>query len=90
MFELNIGATPCSLTSDDLRELAEATEGYSGSDLSVRRRPRDSSDLLRCSCAMVSRPISSRIDPAAIMAPIRKFMEATHFKPVRQVCPASR
>lgn len=37
MFELNIGATPCSLTPDDLRELAEATEGYSGSDLSVRQ-----------------------------------------------------
>lgn len=57
MFELNIGATPCSLTPDDLRELAEATEGYSGSDLSVRRRSSDSSDLLRCSCAMVSRSI---------------------------------
>lgn len=39
MFELNIGSTPCSLTADDLRELAEATEGYSGSDLSVRPGP---------------------------------------------------
>ena len=44
MFELNIGATPCSLTSDDLRELAEATEGYSGSDLSVRRPCRQGAD----------------------------------------------
>jgi len=64
MFELNIGATPCSLTSDDLRELAEATEGYSGSDLSVLVRD-------------------------AIMAPIRKFMEATHFKPVQVPVPDS-
>lgn len=35
MFELNVGSTPCQLTSADYRELAEKTEGYSGSDIAV-------------------------------------------------------
>lgn len=35
MFELNVGSTPCQLTSQDYRKLAEQTEGYSGSDIAV-------------------------------------------------------
>jgi len=86
MFELNIGATPCSLTSDDLRELAEATEGYSGSDLSVRRPGCTRPDSRRCSFGTVLQPRAEcTADRSAIMAPIRKFMEATHFKPVRRI-----
>ncbi|AMD20407.1 HDL337Cp [Eremothecium sinecaudum] len=35
MFELNVGDTPCSLTDEDFRSLAQYTEGYSGSDIAV-------------------------------------------------------
>lgn len=35
MLELNIGDTPCSLTSTDYLEIAKRTEGYSGSDMAV-------------------------------------------------------
>ncbi|KAH8926822.1 AAA-domain-containing protein [Atractiella rhizophila] len=35
MFELNVGTTPCALTPKDYRALAQKTEGYSGSDISV-------------------------------------------------------
>ncbi|KAK2777251.1 Vacuolar protein sorting-associated protein 4 [Emmonsiellopsis sp. PD_33] len=35
MFLLNVGNTPCQLTSADYRKLAEMSEGYSGSDISV-------------------------------------------------------
>lgn len=35
MFKLHIGNTPHSLTSEDFKRLGEATEGYSGSDISV-------------------------------------------------------
>lgn len=35
MFELNVGLTPCSLTKSDYKLLAEMTDGYLGSDISV-------------------------------------------------------
>lgn len=35
MFMLNVGSTPCQLTNADYRQLAEMSEGYSGSDISV-------------------------------------------------------
>ncbi|KLJ07909.1 vacuolar protein sorting-associated protein 4 [Blastomyces silverae] len=35
MFMLNVGSTPCHLTNADYRQLAEMSEGYSGSDISV-------------------------------------------------------
>lgn len=35
MFELHVGNTPCELTQKDYRELAEQTEGYSGSDIAI-------------------------------------------------------
>jgi len=35
MFKLHLGDTPCQLTSNDFRELAQLTEGYSGSDIAV-------------------------------------------------------
>ncbi|CAG8571537.1 740_t:CDS:2 [Funneliformis mosseae] len=35
MFELNVGNTPCTLTVNDYKYLAEMTEGYSGSDIAV-------------------------------------------------------
>ncbi|WFD26991.1 Vacuolar protein sorting-associated protein 4 [Malassezia nana] len=55
MFELNIGSTPCQLTSKDLRLLASETEGYSGADIAVLVRE-------------------------ALMQPVRRVMNATHFK----------
>ncbi|KAF8531021.1 AAA-domain-containing protein [Gautieria morchelliformis] len=35
MFELNVGTTPCELTHKDYRSLADKTDGYTGSDISV-------------------------------------------------------
>ncbi|KAG9047038.1 Vacuolar protein sorting-associated protein 4 [Tulasnella sp. UAMH 9824] len=35
MFELNVGTTPCELSSQDYRHLAERTDGYSGSDIAI-------------------------------------------------------
>ncbi|TKX21099.1 putative vacuolar protein sorting-associated protein-6 [Elsinoe australis] len=35
MFELAVGSTPCELKGDDFRKLAELSEGYSGSDISI-------------------------------------------------------
>lgn len=38
MFQLNVGDTPCTLTTADYRLLAEMTEGYSGHDVAVSVR----------------------------------------------------
>lgn len=57
MFELNIGTVPCECSQQDLRVLAEMTDGYSGHDIAVVVRD-------------------------ALMQPIRKIQQATHFKPV--------
>lgn len=35
MFQLNVGNTKCSLQPHNFRELAEKTDGYSGSDIAV-------------------------------------------------------
>ena len=35
LFKLNVGSTPCHLTNEDYRKLAEMTEGYSGSDIAI-------------------------------------------------------
>jgi len=35
MFEIHIGDTPCQLSPKDYRQLADFTEGYSGSDISI-------------------------------------------------------
>ncbi|RCH79966.1 Vacuolar protein sorting-associated protein 4, partial [Rhizopus stolonifer] len=35
MFALNVGNTPCTLSQQEYKQLAEMTEGYSGSDIAV-------------------------------------------------------
>lgn len=35
LFKLNVGDTPCQVTTAEYRELAKLTDGYSGSDISV-------------------------------------------------------
>lgn len=35
MFMLAVGSTPCQMTQADYRQLAEMSEGYSGSDISI-------------------------------------------------------
>jgi vacuolar protein-sorting-associated protein 4 len=35
MFELAVGNTPCELSQSDYRQLADLSEGYSGSDISI-------------------------------------------------------
>lgn len=57
LFALSVGNTPCTLTQKDYKQLAEMTDGYSGSDIAVLVRD-------------------------ALMQPIRKVQNATHFKKV--------
>lgn len=57
MFKIAVGDTKTSLKSEDYRELAKLTEGYSGSDIAVAVQD-------------------------ALMQPVRKIQQATHFKPV--------
>ncbi|OLL22811.1 Vacuolar protein sorting-associated protein 4 [Neolecta irregularis DAH-3] len=38
MFDLNVGNTPCQVTTKDFRKLAEMTEGFSGSDVAIAVR----------------------------------------------------
>lgn len=35
MFSLAVGSTPCQMTQADYRQLADLSEGYSGSDISI-------------------------------------------------------
>jgi SpoVK/Ycf46/Vps4 family AAA+-type ATPase len=35
MFMLAVGSTPCQMTQADYRQLADLSEGYSGSDISI-------------------------------------------------------
>lgn len=58
MFKIAVGDTKTSLKSEDYRELAKLSEGYSGSDITVAVQD-------------------------ALMQPVRKIQQATHFKPVR-------
>ncbi|KAJ4287111.1 Vacuolar protein sorting-associated protein 4 [Collariella sp. IMI 366227] len=57
MFKLAVGDTNTALKSEDFRELAKASEGYSGSDVSI-------------------------VVQDALMQPVRKIQQATHFKKV--------
>lgn len=57
MFKLAVGDTHTALKPDDFRELAQASEGYSGSDISIAVQD-------------------------ALMQPVRKIQQATHFKKV--------
>ncbi|KAK4223208.1 putative vacuolar protein sorting-associated protein [Podospora fimiseda] len=57
MFKLAVGDTKTALKQEDFRELALASEGYSGSDISI-------------------------VVQDALMQPVRKIQQATHFKKV--------
>lgn len=57
MFKIAVGDTRTSLKSEDYRELAKLSEGYSGSDIAVAVQD-------------------------ALMQPVRKIQQATHFKKV--------
>ncbi|KAI3396091.1 hypothetical protein diail_508 [Diaporthe ilicicola] len=57
MFKIAVGDTKTSLKSEDYRELAKLSEGYSGSDIAVAVQD-------------------------ALMQPVRKIQQATHFKTV--------
>jgi vacuolar protein-sorting-associated protein 4 len=48
MLELNIGNTPNNLTDEDLNELAELTEGYSGSDVATLTQEAIYEPLRKC------------------------------------------
>lgn len=51
MFELNVGNTPNNLGEEDLNELAEITEGYSGSDIATLTQEAVYEPLRKCQVA---------------------------------------
>ena len=51
MFKLNLGDTPNNLTDDEFRQLGEASEGYSGSDVAVVVREALMEPLRKCKVA---------------------------------------
>ena len=71
MFELHVGNTPCTLTAQDYRLVAEKTEGYLISGF------RCSPILCRYSGSDIAVVVRD-----ALMQPVRKVQTATHFKKV--------
>ncbi|KAJ6620138.1 P-loop containing nucleoside triphosphate hydrolase protein [Mycena sp. CBHHK59/15] len=72
MFELHVGLTPCELTREDYHYLAERRKGK------LKWHAQKSALIVsRYSGADVSIVVQD-----ALMQPIRKFISATHFKPV--------
>jgi len=74
MFGIHLGDTPHNLTNQDMQELAEMTEGYSGSDVSV---------VVREALMMPVRMVQSATHFKRVMAPDRtnKEVMATFFTP---------
>ena len=58
LFELDIGDTPCTLTTKDYRLLAEKTEGFSGSDIAVVVRDALMQPIRKVQCATHFKPVS--------------------------------
>ncbi|RKO95732.1 skd1 protein, partial [Caulochytrium protostelioides] len=66
MFELHVGSTPCQLTRADYALLAEKTEGFSGSDISVLVRDALMGPVRKVQTATHFKPVQapSRENPA--------------------------
>lgn len=80
MFELNVGATPCKLTSKDYRTLAEKTNGCASLS-----KPNGQISILKQVSLIYRRYSGSDVSVVvrdALMQPVRKVLSATHFKKV--------
>jgi len=58
MFELNVGTTPCLLSSKDYRLLADKTDGYSGSDIAIVVRDAIMQPVRKLMAATHFKPVS--------------------------------
>ncbi|OSX67993.1 hypothetical protein POSPLADRAFT_1043160 [Postia placenta MAD-698-R-SB12] len=67
MFQLHVGDTPCELTVKDYRLLAEKTEGYSGSDISVVVRDALMQPVRKVLSATHFKQMPSLSDPSVMM-----------------------
>lgn len=67
MFQLHVGDTPCELTAKDYRLLAEKTEGYSGSDISVVVRDALMQPVRKVLSATHFKQMPSLSDPSVMM-----------------------
>lgn len=67
MFKLNIGSTPCRLTQEDYLSLAQRTEGFSGSDISVVVRDALYEPVRLCQSATHFRRVPDPKDPKHVM-----------------------
>lgn len=63
MFELNVGSTPCKLDQRDFKTLADNTEGFSGSDITV---------VVRDALMEPIRKVQSATHFKYVLAPFRK------------------
>jgi len=66
MFQLHVGTTPCELTQQDYRQLAEGTEGYSGSDIAIVVRDALMQPVRKVLSATHFKRVESSTDPGKI------------------------
>ncbi|KAH7922405.1 AAA-domain-containing protein [Leucogyrophana mollusca] len=65
MFEIHVGSTPCELTREDYRSLAEDTEGYSGSDIAIVVRDALMQPVRKVISATHFKPVHANGDAAS-------------------------
>jgi vacuolar protein-sorting-associated protein 4 len=70
MFELAVGNTPCELGQADYRQLADLSEGYSGSDISIAVQDALMQPVRLIQTATHYKPVSPLSEPTALSNPL--------------------
>lgn len=68
MFMLAVGSTPCSLTQQDYRLLADMSEGYSGSDIAIAVQDALMQPIRKIQAATHYKRVRVRVEPTAATA----------------------
>lgn len=69
MFELAVGNTPCELSQADYRQLADLSEGYSGSDISIAVQDALMQPVRLIQTATHYKPVSPCLRPSTLQIP---------------------
>ncbi len=76
MFKLNVGDTPCTLTQQDYRTLAEMTPGYSGHDVAVAVRDALMQPIRKLRTATHFKPVLVKVENEDGTTTKKKMYEA--------------